>query len=162
MTFLMLNVPFVLFQILIISLISGHGFSLGGFMEHNIGKIDVGFISINFLYLILFMFFIEHAITYSSKYLGEEEHKNTGMLNEAFNFSVRILLQQVVLIGLLAMIVSLDAGKSTIIFLILFKTFMDLTSFVFNRIWGSLKGKMEGRTLLGKKKTREESIIESS
>lgn len=151
-TFLSLNVPFIIIQMLVISLISGNGFSLSGFMHYNVGKLDLGFISIEFLYLILFLFFIEHAITYSSKYLGDEEHENTGLINEALNFSLRILIQQVVLIGLLAMIVSLDAGKSTIVLLILFKTFMDIVSFIFNRIWGSLKGKMEGRTLLGRKK----------
>lgn len=152
LVFLLLNIPFFIIQMMIISLVSGNGISPIGFLDYNVGDINLGFTSINLLYLLLFMLFIEHAITYASKYLGDEEYKNTGLVNEAFSFSIRILLQQVILIGLLAMIISLDAGKSTIIFLILFKTTLDVVSFVFNRIWGSLKGKMEGRNIFGKKK----------
>ena len=33
------------------------------------------------------------------------------------------------------------------VFLILIKTLMDVVSFIMNRIWGSLKGKMEGKPL---------------
>lgn len=150
--FIFLNIPFVLIQMLVISFISGNGFSLSGFMSYNVGKIDLGFATINFLYLILVLLFLEHAIAYSSKYLGEEEHEHTGLVNEAFSFSIRILIQQIALIGILAMIVSLDAGKSTIIFLVLFKTLIDIISFVFNRIWGGLKGKMEFNNPFKKKK----------
>ncbi len=158
-TFLFLNIPFILIQMLVISLISGNGFSLSGFLDYNVGKIELGFMTISLLHVILFMLFIEHAISYTSRYLGDEEYKHTGLINEAFGFSIRILLQQVLLIGLLAMIVSLDAGKSTIIFLILLKTFIDVFSYITNRIWGGLKGKMEGRNFFRRKK--KEAIVES-
>ncbi len=151
--FLILNIPFLLIQMLVISLISGNGFSIYGFLDHNVGRIDIGFIHLSLLHFILFLLFLEHVYSYSSNYIKKGEYKNTGLINEGFNFSLRIVLQQVILIGLLAMIVSLDAGKSTIIFLILFKTFLDVISFVFNRIWGNLQGKMEGRNFFKKKES---------
>lgn len=144
-TFLMLNIPFILFQMLLISLISGNGFSLSGFMAYNVGKVDLWLFNVNFLYVILILLFVEHFTAYRSKYVGKEEYKQTGLVNEAFNFSVRMLIQQVALIGILAMIVSLNAGKLTIIILILIKTSMDIFSYIFNRVWGGLKGKMEGK-----------------
>ncbi len=148
--FLVLNIPFLLLQMLIISLISGNGFSISGFLSYNVGKINLGFFSLNLFYIILLLLFLEHYFTFKKKFVKGEEFKNTGLINEAFNFSMRIVLQQVILIGLLAMIVSLDAGKSTIIFLILIKTLMDIISFILNRIWGSLKGKIEGKSRLDK------------
>lgn len=143
--FIILWVPLILLQLMIISAVSGDGFGVLGFLEHNSGHLDLGFVSLNLLFVFLLFLFIEHTYAYRNKFIKEKEYENTGLINEGLGFSIRVFIQQFIIIGLFALIGLMHIDTISMVFIILFKTAMDIVSYLFNRIWGGLKNKMEGR-----------------
>ncbi len=143
--FLGIWLPLVILQLMLISLVSGDGFALQGFMGHNAGRLNLGLFSLNLMLVFLILLFIEHSYAYRNKYIGEKEYENTGVINEGVNYSIRIFIQQFVLIGLYALISLLHIDTLAMIIIILLKTLLDIVTYIFNRIWGSLKNKKEGK-----------------
>lgn len=143
--FMTLWIPLILLQLMIISVVSGDGFGVWGFLEHNSGHLDLGFVSLNLLFVFLLLLFIEHTYAYRNKFIKEKEYENTGLINEGLSFSVRVFIQQFIIIGLFALIGLMHIDSISMVFIILFKTTLDIVSYLFNRIWGGLKNKIEGR-----------------
>ncbi len=144
-TFMILWLPLLFIQLMIISLVSGDGFGFWGFFEHNSGQLDLGIFSINLMLVFLFLLFIEHTYAYRTKFVKEKEYENTGLINEGMSFSLRVFIQQFILIGLFAIIGWMHIDSISMIFIILFKTVISVVSYLFNRIWGGITSKREGR-----------------
>jgi len=143
--FMILWIPLIFLQLMIISAVSGDGFGIWGFVEHNSGRLDLGFVSLNLLFVFLLLLFLEHSYAYRNKFIKEKEYENTGLLNEGLSFSIRIFIQQFIIIALFAVIGWMHIDTISMVLIILFKTAMDIVSYLFNRIWGGLKNKIEGR-----------------
>ena len=141
--FLILWIPFLFIQLLVIALISGDGFGLFSFFAHDFGRIDLGFTSINLLYILLAFLFVEHQFTYRRKFIQNREFESTGLLNEALVFSLRVLLQQVVIIGLFAIIGLTHIDNFAMFLIVFFKILLDVFSFLFARIWGGIRSRFE-------------------
>ncbi len=144
--FIIIWLPLILLQLMIISAISGDGFGIWGFLEHNSGQLDLGFVSLNLLFVFLFLLFIEHTYAYRNKFIKEKEYENTGLLNEAFSFSLRVFIQQFIIIGIFAIIGLMHFDTIYMVFIILFKTLMDIFTYLFNRVWGGIKDKWEANS----------------
>ncbi|MEO1588410.1 MAG: DUF6498-containing protein [Bacteroidota bacterium] len=73
---------------------------------------------------------------YRWHYVNKQEYNNTGVLNEGLNITIRIVVQQLVMIFGLLIAVSSTVSNFVAICLILSKLFMDVYSFLYNRYWG--------------------------
>lgn len=145
LVFLIIWFPLILLQLMLISAVSGNGFSLFGFLEHDSGKLDLGFVSLNLMIVFLVLLFLEHTYAYRKKFIKEKEYENTRFINEGLSFSIRVFVQQFITIGLFALISLMHIDTISMVIIILFKTLIDVFSYLFNRIWGGLKNKIEGQ-----------------
>lgn len=143
LVFTLLWLPLIALQLVIVSAVSGGGFGFWGFIKHDSGQLDLGFVSVNLLFVFLALLFIEHSYAYHKKFIKNKEYENTGFINEGLSFSIRVLIQQFTVIGFFALIGWMHIDNASITLIILFKTSMDIISYLFNRMWGGLKNKME-------------------
>jgi len=143
--FVILWVPLMFVQMILISAFSEKSFSLTGFVEHDAGRLDLGFFSLNLMTVFLVLLFLEHNYAFRKKYVENKEYENTGLLNEGLSFSFRVFVQQFVIIGLFSLVGWMHVDTAWMIFIILYKTSMDVISYLYNRTWGGMENKAEGR-----------------
>ncbi|MEM7161388.1 MAG: DUF6498-containing protein [Bacteroidota bacterium] len=143
MIFLILWIPFMFLQLIIIALISGDGFGIFSFFSHDFGKIDLGFFSINLLFVLLILLYAEYAVTYKRKFVKNKEYESTGLINEALTFSLRVLIQQFIIIGLFAIIGWTHIDNFAMFLIVFFKILLDVFSFLFARIWGGIQSQFD-------------------
>ncbi|MEO1418641.1 MAG: DUF6498-containing protein [Bacteroidota bacterium] len=129
LVFLVVSIPVALLELTVMNLISG----LAYFGSHLSGETILGF---NLFWWILLLMFLEHFIYYRWHYVNKQEYNNTGVLNEGLNITIRIVVQQLVMIFGLLIAVSSTVSNFIAICLILSKLFMDVYSFLYNRYWG--------------------------
>lgn len=129
LAFLILSIPISLLELTVMNLISG----LAYFGNHLSGETILGF---DIFWWILLLMFLEHFIYYRRHYVNKAEYNNTGVLNEGLNITIRIVVQQLVMIFGLLIAVSSAVSTFIAVCLILSKLFMDIFSFLFNRYWG--------------------------
>lgn len=145
LVFTLVWIPLILLQMMIISSISGDGFRLFGFAHHDSGQLDLGIISLDLMIVFLILLYFEHSQAYKRKFIGKREYEDTGLINEGLIFSVRVFIQQFFIIGLFALIGFMHLDNASMIFIIVLKTLMDIISYIFNRVWGGIKNKKEGK-----------------
>ncbi len=143
--FTLLWIPLIILQLMIIASVSGDGFRFWGFIEHNSGNLNLGFISLDLLLVFLVLLFLEHTYAYRNKYIKEKEYENTGLINEGLSFTIRVFIQQFLIIGLFALIGWMHIDTISMVLIMIFKIIIDIISYLFNRVWGGLKNKMEGQ-----------------
>lgn len=143
LVFIIIWVPLVVLQLMIVSAVSGEGFSLWGFAKHDSGNLDLGFVSLDLLLVFLVLLFLEHTYAYRTKFVRKREYENTGFINEGLGFSIRVLIQQFIIIGAFGLIGWMHVDATAMIFIIIFKTLMDVLSYLLNRLWGGLRNKIE-------------------
>ncbi|MEO0468250.1 MAG: DUF6498-containing protein [Bacteroidota bacterium] len=136
LTFLLISIPVALVELGLLNAISGIQY----FKTHLSGDLILG---LDIFWWILILMFAEHFYYYRRRFVKNEEYKNTGVLNEGLNITIRIVIQQVVMIFGLLLAMSTTASEFVAIVLILFKLFTDLVSYLYNRYWGGLANKVE-------------------
>ncbi len=129
LTFLVLCIPVAVLELTVMNLISGMAY----FGSHLSGETILGF---NLFWWVLLLMFLEHLFYYRRHYVNQEEYNNTGVINEGLNITIRVLVQQLVMIFGLLIAVSSALSNFIAVCLILWKLFMDVFSFLFNRYWG--------------------------
>ena len=129
LAFIVLSIPVALLELTLMNLISGISY----FGNHLEGEYVMGF---SLFWWILLLMFAEHYYYYRKKYVGQKEYENTGVLNEGLNITIRIVIQQLVMIFGLLLAVSSTVSTFVAVCLILYKLFMDIFSYLYNRYWG--------------------------
>ena len=136
--FLLINIPLCLLMMMSMLWIEGKGFSLASIFGYDGGHTELFVMSVNTFYIFIFLLIAEHFYTYIVKYIGQQEFKKAGMLNEALTFELRMFVQSIVMIGGVALIFFFDFSKIMVITLIILKTLIDLFIYLRNRYWSNM------------------------
>lgn len=129
LAFMLFSIPVAILELAAMNLISGMAY----FGNHLSGESILGF---DLFWWVLLLMFLEHFIYYRRHYIKKQEYNNTGVLNEGLNITIRIIIQQLVMI--FGMLIAMSSTISTFVAigLIFSKLFMDVLSFLYNRYWG--------------------------
>lgn len=153
LAFIFVWIPLIIIQMMIISWISDDGFELFGFVSHDAGNINLGLFSVDIMLLFLLILYLEHSFSYKTRFKARKEYENTGLINEGIIFSLRVIIQQSVIIGLFGIIGVLHVDNDSMIVLIILKTIFDIFSYITIRIWGEIKNKIDAK--------RKEILVEN-
>lgn len=143
-SFLALNIPLAILLMMLMLAVEGKGFSLSAVFGYNGGHTDLFVMSVNTFYIMIGLLIAEYTYTYYKKYVKGNEAENSGMINEALAFEIRILIQSVVMVGGVALIYFFDFSKVMVIILIILKTLIDLFAYLRNRYWKNVVKLMDG------------------
>lgn len=136
LVFLIVSVPIALLELGLLNAISGIRY----FSTHLSGDHVLG---LDIFWWVILLLFAEHLFYYRRHYIRNKEFENTGVLNEGLNITIRIVVQQMVMIFGLLLAMSTTASNFVAVCLILFKLFTDVSSYLYNRYWGGMSNKVE-------------------
>ena len=142
--FLAINIPLVWLQLYLLSVLGGDGWMPWNFLTHRLGTLGWGWLQVPLLPIAIVLLIGEHFWFYSRKYLGQLEFENTGSINEGLRFQIRTVVQFLIMIGAVGLLISDTLSFVAAVMLVLIKVVLDIIAFLWNRMWGAAKNKVEG------------------
>ncbi|MCI4671815.1 MAG: DUF6498-containing protein [Bacteroidia bacterium] len=129
LVFLIISIPIAIFELTVMNLIAG----LAYFGNHLSGEAILG---LKLFWWVLLLMFAEHLFYYRRHYVNKKEYNHTGVINEGLNITIRIVVQQFVMIFGLLIAASSKVSTFVALGLIIYKLLVDIISFLYNRYWG--------------------------